>query len=59
MITINRQGDTDQYDIISYTVDSLSDIASLPTNAAMGSICICIENSSVWMLGGDKIWHEI
>ena len=59
MITVNRQGDTDQYDVISYTVDSLSDIASLPINAAMGSTCICIENSSVWMLGGDKIWHEI
>lgn len=33
--------------------DSLNDLVDA------GSSCFVIENSSVWMLGNDDVWHEI
>lgn len=54
-----RQGDTDQNNILEYCCDAESDIATLPTDDGAGSTCIVIANSSVWMLGNDKIWHKI
>lgn len=59
MYSIIRQGDTDQYDIIEFCCDMKADISELPTNVGIGSACIVIEDSSVWMLGNDKVWHEI
>ena len=59
MYNMTRQGDTDQYDLMSYVCDNLADIETLPTNCGAGSTYIVIENSSVWMLGSDKKWHEI
>ena len=59
MYNITRQGDTDQYDLMSYMCDNLADIDILPTNCGAGSTCIIIEDSSVWMLGTDKEWHKI
>ena len=44
---------------MSYMCDNLTDIETLPTDCGAGSTCIVIENSSVWMLGSDKEWHEI
>ena len=59
MYNIIRQGDTDQYDLMSYMCDNLADIDTLPTDCGAGSTCIIIEDSSVWMLGTDKEWHKI
>ena len=59
MYNIIRQGDTDQYDLMSYMCDNRIDIKTLPTNCCAGSTCIVIEDSSVWMLGTDKGWHKI
>ena len=39
--------------------DERSDIDDAPTNVGAGSTCIVIEDSSVFMLGTDKEWHEI
>ena len=41
--------------------DTIADIANLPgkEKCAIGSNCFVIENSSVYMLGNDNIWHEI
>lgn len=39
--------------------DLLTDIAELPTDFAVGSTCLVIEDSSLWILGNDKIWHKI
>jgi len=32
---------------------------AVSTNFTPGSTCLVLENSSVWMLGNDKKWHEI
>lgn len=39
--------------------DSLSDINTLPTDSAPGSTCLVLEDSSVWVLGSDRVWHEV
>lgn len=62
MIKITAQrGEVEAY-VMELVADTLEDIANLkdqyPT-VAVGSTCICIEDSSVWMLGGDRSWHEI
>lgn len=57
--SIIRQGDTDQYNLLSYCCDERDDVKKLPVNSGIGSSCIVIEDSSVWMLGSDKGWHEL
>ena len=59
MYNITRQGDTDQYDLMSYMCDNRVDVETLPTDCGAGSTCIVIEDSSVWMLGTDKAWKEL
>jgi hypothetical protein len=58
---ITQQGDTVESYLIECVCDKLSDIATLPKleKWPAGSACLVIENSSVWMLGLDGIWHEI
>lgn len=48
-----------QSSVVEVIVDTLAEIAELPTDFGVGSDCICLEDSSVWMLGNDKTWHEI
>ena len=48
-----------QSSVVEVIVDTLAEIADLPTDFGVGSDCICLEDSSVWMLGNDKTWHEI
>jgi len=57
--SIIQQGDTVQNGIIEAVVDAAADIEELPTNWESGSSCLVIEDSSVYMLGVDKIWHPI
>ena len=47
--------------IMEYVVSTRADIDTLPIKptCAAGSTCICLEDSSVWMLGDDSIWHEL
>ena len=48
--------------LTEFIADALSDIISLPhlkDDVAAGSTCFVIENSTVYMLGNDDIWHEI
>ena len=47
--------------IMEYVVSTRTDIDTLPVKptCAPGSTCICLEDSSVWMLGNDDIWHEL
>lgn len=59
MYSIIRQGDTDQYDVISLVVDTEADVKDIPTNCAPGSSCLVLEDSSVYILGNDKKWHTI
>lgn len=59
MYSIKQQGDTVQTYVIEAVADTRADIASLPTTWAVGSTCLIIEDSSVWILGNDLIWHEL
>lgn len=56
--TIIQQGDTVQTYIMEVMCDNRTDVESLPTNWSAGSSCLVIEDSSLWMLGNDKKWHE-
>lgn len=59
MYSIKQQGDTVQTYVIEAVADTRADIANLPTTWAVGSTCLVIEDSSVWILGNDLIWHEL
>ena len=60
MYNIKQQGDTVQNGIMEYVADTRDDIKKIPTNMGlMGSTCLVIEDSSVWILGSDKKWHEL
>lgn len=59
MYKIIKNGDNTNSEVAELVADELADIDTLPTNVGAGSSCICLENSSVWMLGNDKEWHEI
>ena len=62
MVKITAQrGEVEAY-VMELIADTLEDIANIKTQynkVAAGSTCICIENSSVWILGGDNEWHEL
>ena len=57
--SIIKQNDDSAYNLVELVIDFKADIETLPTTYAAGSDCICIEDSSVYMLGNDKIWHEL
>lgn len=57
--TIIQQGDTVQTYVLEVVVDNRSDVETLPKTWTPGSSCIAIEDSSAWMLGNDKEWHEL
>ena len=57
--SIIQQGDTVDTYIMEVMVDSKADIDTLPVDWKSGSSCLVLEDSSVWMLGNDKVWHEI
>lgn len=65
MFNIIKNGDNTQSNVVEIVADLVSDIATLPTTYGIGSDCICLENSSVWMLGndplndGEKKWVEL
>ena len=58
MYSIKQQGDTVQNGIMEAVVDYRTDIQELPTKWSIGSTCLVIEDSSIWILGNDKTWHE-
>ena len=59
MYNIKQQGDTVQNGIMEFIADARADIDTIPVNWEMGSTCLVIEDSSVWILGSDKKWHEL
>lgn len=59
MIQVIKQGGQDRSYVFEAAVDTVEDIQDLPSeNIYMGSTCIVIEDSSVYMLGSDG-WHEL
>ena len=59
MFKITANGEDIQQTVVEIVADLRSDINDIPTNYSAGSSCIVLEDSSVWMLGNDKTWHEI
>ena len=59
MYSITSQGGTTDYNIIESVANTLEDIYLLPIGWKAGSTCLCIEDSSKWILGTDKIWHKL
>lgn len=59
MYRIISNGEDIQQNVVEIVVDELAEIVTLPTFFNPGSDCICLEDSSVWMLGNDKAWHEL
>ena len=57
--TIIKNADSTQSKVAEIVADTLQDLDEAPTDYGMGSNCIVLEDSSVWMLGSDKQWHEI
>jgi hypothetical protein len=59
MINIIGQGDKTTTYLMSYVADTEADItAEEPSdNIAIGSTCLVIETSNVYMLGSDRQWH--
>lgn len=56
-ITVN--GNNIQSSVVEIIADTVADVADLPTDVGVGSDCIVLENSSVYMLGNDLVWHEL
>ena len=59
MYRIIANGEDVQQTVVEIVADTLADIETLPTMFSPGSDCIVLEDSSVWMLGNDKVWHEL
>ena len=56
---IIKNGDTTQSSVVEIIIDTLNDVASLPTEVGAGSDCLCLEDSSVRVFGNDGQWHQI
>lgn len=56
---ITSNGSNIQSDVVEVVVDTIADIDDLPTTFGIGSDCIVLEDSSVYMLGNDKTWHKL
>ena len=54
-----RNGDITQSDAVEVIADTLSDLDNVPKTYGVGSDCLVLEDSSVWMLGNDGEWHEL
>lgn len=57
--SVIQQGDTAATYVMQVAADTLEDVANLPTSWRAGSSCICLEDSSVWMLNTKKVWVQI
>ena len=58
---IISQGNNKTAYLKEFVVDTESEISELPTfpKTAIGSNCLVIETSDVYMLGNDNTWHKL
>ena len=52
-------GNNVQPSVVEIVADKKEDVDTLPTDVGVGSDCIVLEDSSVYMFGNDEHWHEI
>ena len=58
MINIRKQGDRVTAYLTEFVIDEKQEIEELPIfpNVAKGSVCFCIENGVIYILGGNNEW---
>lgn len=56
-VTVN--GNNIQSSVCEIIADTAADVENLPTDVGVGSDCIVLEDSTVFMLGSDHVWHEL
>ena len=56
---VTKNADTTQSSVVEIVADTLEDLNEVPTTYGVGSDCIVLEDSSVWMLGNDQTWHQL
>lgn len=61
MINIVKQSGRDSAYVTEFVIDKIEDVSSLPVypNVSKGSSALVLENSSVYILGGENQWVEI
>ena len=66
MYKVIANGEDVQQNVVEIVADEISDITDLQTETdkpttyyGAGSSCIVLEDSSVWMLGNDRKWHQL
>lgn len=56
---ITKTGNETSDSVVELVADAAADILELPTTYGPGSTVFVIATSSVYMLGNDKVWHQI
>lgn len=59
MFSYTKQSGKTTYGLVELVIDKLADLTTLPTDAAPGSTCFVLENSSAYMLNNEHVWEEI
>ena len=60
MVTVTQNGNSIQSSVVELVADTLQDLDEAPVDYyGVGSNCIVLEDSSVWVLGNDRFWHQI
>lgn len=58
MMNIRKQGDRVTAYLTEFVIDEKKEVEELPIfpNVAKGSVCFCIENGVIYILGGNNEW---
>ena len=59
MIKMTSQNGDVVYDIKEYVCDTPDDVPNLPRNCGMGSTCIVISTSEVYMMNSTQEWVKL
>lgn len=57
-INKTKQNNHVSYGTVTYVVDTLAELSSVPTDITPGSFCFVIEASTTYILNGQKEWIE-
>lgn len=59
MIKMTSQNGDVVFDVKEYVCDTPDDLVNLPRNCGMGSTCIVISTSEVYMMNSKREWAKI
>lgn len=59
MISIIKNAEDVQYNVVELACDTAAEVANAPTNYAPGSTLFVIATSDVYMLNASKVWTKI